>query len=350
MGGYTWTRDGSALVFASDHAGPMALHVVDIESGEIQALGVSPAEYPDTARENDLLVYQIPLTQSTLAEVTLDGGAAMPPRPLAPSTGNDDSPRLSPAGDRVVFVSDRSGQRQLWLHDLAAGTTLPLTDDSARAVTSPRWSADGNQVVAIQHDADGRKLIEIDIASHRRRVLSKPDENVLLGAYGFDTGSYLFVSGTSGRDNQLVLVRHPGEAQETRAVLARAVATVEPDPATRTVYYTPTAERGLFRVDPADGVEHRVTSKLTSVTNGWRVVDGRIWYIGDIEVRTANLHELDPASGADRVIGRIDAIMRDLQFSVTPDRKRLIAVPLTAEDTDVGMLRLTREGARAQDD
>ena len=348
MAGYTWTRDGSALVFASEHAGPMALHVVDIESGVIRALGVSPAEFPDSARDNDLLVYQIPLTRSTLAEVTLDGGEATPPRPLAASTGNDDSPRLSPTGDRVVFVSDRSGQRQLLLHDLAAGATLPLTDDSASAITSPRWSADGARVVAVQHDADGRKLIEVDLASHRRRVLSKPGENVLFGAYGFDAGSYLFVSGVSGRDNQLVLVSHPGEAQETRTVLTRAVAAIEPDPATRTVYYTPTVERGLFRIDPSDPVEHLVTPRLTSVTQGWRVVDGRIWYIGDIEVRTANLHELDPATGADRVIGRIDAIMRNLQFSVTPDRKRLIAVPLSAEDTDIGLLRLTRAGANAR--
>ena len=344
MGGYTWTRDSGALVFASEHAGPMALYAVEVESGEIQALGVSPAAYPDTARDNDLLVYQIPRTQSTLTEVTLDGGTATPPRPLAPSTGSDHSPRLSPDGNRVVFASDRSGQHQIWLHDLAAGTTRPLTDESGNAVISPRWSADGTHVVAVQHDAQGRKLIEIDIASQRRRVLSMPGENVLLGTYGFDADGYLFVSGSSGRDNQLVLVRHPGEAEETRVVLARAVAAVEPDPATHTVYYTPTAERGLFRVDPSDGVEHLVTSKLTSVTNGWRVVDGRIWYVGDIEVHTASLHELDPASGADRVIGRIDAIMRDLQFSVTPDRKRLIAVPLTAEDTDIGVLRLTRDG------
>ena len=40
------------------------------------------------------------------------------------------------------------------------------------------------------------------------------------------------------------------------------------------------------------------------------------------------------------------AIMRDVAFSVTPDRRSIIAVPYSAEDTDVGLLRLTRADGR----
>ena len=51
--GHAWTRDGSALVFASDYDGPTALHVVDVDSGAITALGVAPGEYPDASRSDD---------------------------------------------------------------------------------------------------------------------------------------------------------------------------------------------------------------------------------------------------------------------------------------------------------
>lgn len=343
--GHAWTRDGRALVFASDHDGPTSLHVVDVDSGVIAALGVAPAEYPDTSRTEDSVVYEIPRTQSALARIALAMDAPAKPLALAPSTGNDFAPAVSPDGGRIVFVSDRSRQYQLWLHDLASGETRLLTDVPGTAVTAPRWTADGRNVVAIERDAQGRKLIEIDVSTLRRRVLSAASDNALTGAPGIEAGSYLLVSGTSGRDNRLELVRDPGLPQESRRVLARAVARIAVDAASRSVFYTTTAEQGLFRTGLDGGEAQLVSKAITSLTSGWQVVDGAIWYISDIEVDTANLHALDLASGEDRVISRFEAIMRDVSFSVMPDRRSIIAVPFSAEDTDVGLLRLSRAGA-----
>ena len=338
--GYAWTRDGRALVFASSHAGPVALFAVDVASGALQALGVSPAEFPDTARATDAVVYEIPRTRSALSVVAYAETAATP-RALANSTGSDAAPRVSPDGNRVVFVSDRSGQYQLWLYDMKATTVLPLTDRADAAVTSPQWNAQGTRVVAIEHDAQGRRLVEIDIASRHRRVLSRPDENVLLGAPGGDD-TYAWIAGASGRDNRLLRVRHPGTPQEVRDTLAEAVGVIEADPAEHAVYYEPTTGGRLLRVDLDSGTSQVVTEHLPDGAFGWRIVDGRIWYLSDIEEKSAKLHEFDPAGGNDRVIGTLDAIMRNLDFSVMPDRKQILIVPFGTEDTDVGMVRLTR--------
>lgn len=344
--GHAWTRDGRALVFATDYDGPTALHVVDVDSGAITALGVAPGEYPDTSRSDDAVVYEIPRTQSSLARIALAMDAPAVPLALAPSTGNDFAPAVSPDGERIVFVSDRSRQYQLWLHELASGETRPLTDAADTAVTAPRWMADGRHVVAIERGAEGRRLVEIDVSTLRRRVLSSASDNVLMGAPGVEADSYLLVSGTSGRDNRLELVRAPGLPQESRRQLAEGVARIEVDAASNSVYYTTTAEHGLFRAGLAEGAPQRVSEAITSLTNGWHVVDASIWYISDIEVDTANLHALDPSSGRDVVIGRFAAIMRDIDFSVMPDRRSIIAVPFNTEDTDVGLFRLTRAGAR----
>src|SRR5690606_37858363 len=114
--GHAWTRDGQALVFASDHDGPTALHVVDVDSGVVSALGVAPGEYPDTSRADDSVVYELPRTQSALARIPLSMDVPGKPQALAPSTGNDFAPAVSPDGARIVFVSDRSRQYQVWLH------------------------------------------------------------------------------------------------------------------------------------------------------------------------------------------------------------------------------------------
>ncbi|WP_395682223.1 winged helix-turn-helix domain-containing protein [Dokdonella sp.] len=344
--GYAWTRDGRALVFASGHAGPMALFTVDVASGALQALGVSPAEYPDTARATDTVVYEIPRTRSALSMVAYADANATP-RALATSTGSDAAPRVSPDGDRVVFVSDRSGQYQLWLYDLKAATALPLTDRADAGVTSPQWNAQGTRVVAVENDAQGRHLIEIDLASRRRRVLSRPEENVLLGVPGA-ADTYAWIAGTSGRDNRLLRVRHPGTPEETRDTLAEAVGIIEADPAKDVVYYEPTTGGRLFRADLDSGASQLVAGRLPDGAFAWRIVDGRLWYLSDIEEKSSKLHEFDPASGNDRVIGTLDAIMRNLDFSVMPDRKQILIVPFGTEDTDVGMFHLTRSEPSAR--
>lgn len=344
--GYAWTRDGSALVFASNHAGPMALYVVDVDGdGAIQPLGVSPAEYPDTARATDTVVYEIPRTHSMLARATLDGSSPVTPQPLTRSTGNDFGPQVSPDGRRIAFVSDRSGQYQVWIHQLDPAQTIALGDDADVALTAPRWTRDGQALVAVEHRDGKRRLVEIEIASRHRRVLSRDGENVLLGVAGAAGGTYAWIAGSSGIDNELVRVRQPGTPTEQREVLARGVDVPDFEPSSATLWFESTTSGKLQRVPFDAGEPVVVSDRLPDGVSSWRVVDGEVWYIGDIEEKTARLHAFDPATGADRVVLSFDAIMRNLEFSVMPDRKSLLVVPFGTEDTDIGMVRLARGSA-----
>lgn len=341
--GYAWSRDGSALVFASNVSGTMALYVTDVASGRTEPLHVSPAEYPNAARGNDNVVYEIPRTHNTMAVVALDGSA--PGATIAPSTGSDYSATLSPTADRIAFVSDRSGQYQIWLYDRAAGTTAPLTEPDNDEVFSPRWSADGKRLLAVRHSekTEPRELIEINVATRRQRLISAPHENVLFGAYGIDADSYLVVSGSSGKNNKLVLVTHPGTPDETRRIIESSVAYARVDRAHRAIYFTTTAGRGLYRLDIDSGQKRFVSAKVNAVSmNGWRIVDGRVWYLEGVNDKPVHVREIDPDTGTDRLIGKLDVGLRDLDFSPTPDRKSVVLSQLGTEDTDVGMFRLVR--------
>ncbi len=340
--GYAWTRDGSALVFASNHAGPMALHAVDVETGALHALGVEPAEYPDTARATDAVVYEIPRTRSMLSSVALAGTGPVTPTPLASSTGSDYAPQVSPDGQRIAFISDRSGQYQVWIHPLDGTPTFALTDDADVAMTAPRWSRGGAALLAVEHGNGRRRLVEIDIASRQRRVLSRADENVLFAAAGVVDDTYAWVAGRSGTDNELVRVHAPGTPAEQREVLARAVDMLDVDAATAQIWFEPTAGGSVHRVGYQGGTPVLVSDRLPDGVNTWRIVDGEIWYVADIEDKTAKLHAFDPVSGKDRLVLAFDAIMRNLDISVLPDRKSLIAVPFGTEDTDIGLLHLAR--------
>lgn len=66
-------------------------------------------------------------------------------RPLTTHDASHGSPRWSPEGDRIAFVSDRSGKSQIWVLDLSGGEARQLTNlpDGAGA---PVWSPDGERI------------------------------------------------------------------------------------------------------------------------------------------------------------------------------------------------------------
>ncbi len=71
-----------------------------------------------------------------------DGGNA---RPLTSDAENDSLPAISPDGSRVAFVSNRGGQRSLWLVSTAGGA--PRLVVPANVVDRPSWSPDGRSLV-----------------------------------------------------------------------------------------------------------------------------------------------------------------------------------------------------------
>jgi Tol biopolymer transport system component len=60
---------------------------------------------------------------------------------------HDMQPRFSPDGTTIVFVSDRSGDNNVWMLSLADGATTPLTEGTRSSYLSPEWTPDGQYVV-----------------------------------------------------------------------------------------------------------------------------------------------------------------------------------------------------------
>lgn len=339
--GYAWTSDSRSLVYASDHSGVSALYAVEVEDGHAQALGIAPAAYPDAGRSGESVVYEITRTRERLKRLSLapDDASA---RLLGPSTGNDYGAVLSPDGRRVVFSSDRSGQRQAWLYDFDADAATQLTDAPSSPILSVRWSPNADRILAVRRLDVVRQLVEIDLASRRERILSRPDDNVMFGDY-VDADGYLIAIRVSDKDTRLFRVTQPGTAQETRELLSSGIVSAQVDASTRSLYYTSNAAPGLHRRALDGGGDERVTPEaLRFPRAGWRVVGGQVWYLADLGVRSANLRAFDPASGGDRVVAKLDMALQSVDFDVTPARDALIFTPVDIEDTDVGIFRLSR--------
>lgn len=66
---------------------------------------------------------------------------------LTSGIAHDMQPRFSPDGKQIVFVSDRSGDDNVWLVSAAGGEPRPLTTGEDVTYLSPEWTPDGSYVV-----------------------------------------------------------------------------------------------------------------------------------------------------------------------------------------------------------
>ena len=66
-------------------------------------------------------------------------------RPLTTGTANDFSPRWSPDGSKLLYVSTRDGGAELWLRWMDTGQTAKLTG-LTQSPGSVSWSPDGNWI------------------------------------------------------------------------------------------------------------------------------------------------------------------------------------------------------------
>ncbi|MBA3440251.1 MAG: S9 family peptidase [Pyrinomonadaceae bacterium] len=74
--------------------------------------------------------------------IQIEGGEA---RPLTGGAASSSSPRWSPNGGRLAFVSARDGEPQIWTLDVAGGELKKITNISTGA-DNPVWSPDGQLI------------------------------------------------------------------------------------------------------------------------------------------------------------------------------------------------------------
>ena len=82
---------------------------------------------------------------STLWIVPLDGGA---PWPMTQGASQDNTPRWSPDGQRLAFVSNRSGSFQIHVIPRHGGESTPLSHGDF-TVVSFEWSPNGSSLAAV---------------------------------------------------------------------------------------------------------------------------------------------------------------------------------------------------------
>jgi len=136
------------------------------------------------------------------------GGEA---RPITSGLSFDSTPRFSPDGKKIVYVTDRSGADNVWVSNTDGSDARALTADENTTFTSPSWTADGQYILVSQKKPSyydsGFELWMYDLkgGSGVRITKSKTNEDAppdtwhnALGAVASPDGRYIYYSNKSG--------------------------------------------------------------------------------------------------------------------------------------------------------
>jgi Tol biopolymer transport system component len=146
-----WSPDGSRLAFRngsppSSPSGISQMVIRSLAGGGLEKLASPGSDALQTpmswSPDGRFLLYEVGPGRSThLIALPLAGGATLP---LALSQGHDDEGAFSPDGRLIAYVSDESGQREVYV--AAFPGPSGKWQVSQNGGTEPRWRADGREL------------------------------------------------------------------------------------------------------------------------------------------------------------------------------------------------------------
>ncbi len=350
---YQWTPDGKQiLAILERRKGEEELALIPAAGGPARLLNPSRWWwYANVSPDGRFLVYDAfgeGADESDIYLLPLEGGQAVP---LVRSPAQDANPVWMPAGDKVLFVSDRTGSNGFWAIDVVEGKPrgIPrLLKDGAGGVWSEirpngftrrgdfyfSTSTDIGEVYVTELDPIGGKVLRPPAP-----VPQRPPRPTLAPSWSPD-GRRLAYYSLSLRDGQraptlVILSVETGEARDVpvKLDLVRRPVHVQwfPDGKTVLVGAYDSARRdqvAFYRVDVETG-EHRLvrSSPGPGIGHAELSPDGRTLFFftpGEAKFR-GGLISRDLETGEEREIARVPhlAVSGWARLAISPDGKHL---------------------------
>lgn len=169
-----WSADGRRVVHVSTQSGGSSLWDIDIESGARRRLTSGPWDWlPSVARDGRVAYNQFGHQQDLVLLDPVSGKQET----LTDHTHENMFPRLSPDGATVAYQSNRTGNDEIWLLELANKAETRLTDGPARDLV-PDWSPDGSEMVFLSERRGKTEVWRMDADGANQRPLGGPPTGV----------------------------------------------------------------------------------------------------------------------------------------------------------------------------
>lgn len=275
LGAPRWSGDKKSVIFSSNFGGQPGLWRVSLEKRDspvqINDSAADPAIFP----QRNLLAYDrasrgLNVFQLNLAagEKTMSAASI-----LIPQTGQTDqgpAPQISPDGQKLAFMSDRSGNMEIWASDADGKNPRQLT--AIGNAGTPRWSPDSKAVVFDAPHKNSSGIYTVSLEGGEARLVTADDYENRCPSWSGD-GKWIYFASTRAGKFQVWKIPAQGGTAIQLTQLGGHAALEAPDG--RHVFYAKTAQAypEIWQADVNGGGEKLLSRDVRPVMwAAWAVV------------------------------------------------------------------------------
>jgi TolB protein len=204
-----WTRDGGSLLYSAERKRRWSVFLLDLRAKKERLVIGGPGTNlaGDVNQPGDIVFSS---TQEGSPDIyILKADRTL--RRLTSDRGIEVSPSFQPAGEKIAFVSDRSGSPQIYIMD-SSGYNIARSTFKGGYNTSPSWHPEGERIVfagrysgknqVFTARADGSETVMLTDRGNNEEPAFSPD------------GRFIVFSSDRDGHKAVYMMRANGEAQK----------------------------------------------------------------------------------------------------------------------------------------
>lgn len=297
---FSWMPGGRHLVFGGILPGTVGadLHTVDVERGDAHPITktTSEATWPAVSRDGRRIAFSVAEADYDIVNIALGTGQLSP---VLATSRDEYSPAWSPTGNRLGFVTDRSGVAQIWTRNEQDRWERPLITGQefgsawVASFSDLSFSPDGERLAYSVEGSNGHAIYLSNVRGSPPVRLNQDDAHQRFPSWSPDGAALAYVQNVNGQWS-LVSARSSGDAPPKSLYRLSQPCRTRWSPRGDGIACATPA--GLVLVSP-DGREPRPISRGNWEIYGWNQDGTRIHGIQRTTAGQRRLVTLDAATG-----------------------------------------------------
>lgn len=197
--GLDWLPGTDELILAATTGGSMRSELWRLSVSDRHMVRLRTAAdwcaSPTVASQGCGLVYEIATCET---KINVIDRATEEEVTLIASTRWDGQPQFSPDGNRIAFVSSRSGANELWVCEHDGSRPVQVTQLNATWIHQPYWSPDGRRLIFSANLAGQAQIHVVELLSRNLTRLTDGAQNDHVQAWSRDGAHVYFASDRGG--------------------------------------------------------------------------------------------------------------------------------------------------------
>ncbi|OUL57188.1 winged helix-turn-helix domain-containing protein [Pseudoalteromonas ulvae] len=328
--GIAWHPSNEQLIFASHENGQRFGYQFDLETKQYQRLNVTGFSYPNISLQGDIYYHHWQMGTSIM-RVDLAATINTAPFPLLQSEFNFRYPDYSSQANKLVVVSNESGNDELWLSSLDGTNRTQLTQLN-KVVREPTWSHDGRFIAFIVKSLTENSLMVIDVATRQVTEINTGFVYHNKPSWSLDDQS-LFVA----NDDNLFQIDLTTQTVTPLSEDGGRYGVMTTDG--RFIYIT--AQRKGLKVRTENGQSSALFSEVTIPSStGWQVTETGVYYF-NVKGPDYRLSFFDFATGQHRDVLRVPerTFSRSRGMTYVPENSWLLFTGYETPQVDIKRIR-----------